>query len=167
MIPSALLTLFVLVAFPAVAAWRRRAQSREDSELALELQAFALAVRREAITAPDPEFLGANLAAHAPRARDTRLPVRGGADAPDTGAAGRYGAAPRSAPSPAGGIRTQDACAHALGSAARRGAAALPAVLAASLVPLGLHLPDITIAFLLLLEMLGCFLLWRITRAAV
>src|SRR6476619_7254572 len=57
MIPSALLTLFVLVAFPAVAAWRRRAQSREDSELALELQAFALAVRREAITAPDPEFL--------------------------------------------------------------------------------------------------------------
>ena len=46
-------------------------------------------------------------------------------------------------------------------------AAALPAVLAASLVPLGLHLPGITVAFLLLLEMFGCFLLWRITRAAV
>ena len=57
MTAAALLTLVVLVALPAVAAWRRRAQSREDSELALELQAFALAVRREAIAAPDPELL--------------------------------------------------------------------------------------------------------------
>jgi hypothetical protein len=167
MIVAVLLMVVVLVALPAVAAWRRCAQSREDSELALELQAFALAVRREAIAGPDPELLArvARLTGRVPETRAflfalelTRITPALLADT-----AQRLGLR----------LRRRVAFERKMLARTRSGlrraavAAALPAVLAASFDPLGLHLPDHTVAFLLLLEMFGCCLLWRITRPAV
>ena len=166
MIP-ALLTVVLLVALPAVFAWRRRAQSREDSELALELQAFALAVRREAIAGPEPELL-ARVARLSRRVPDTRaflfaLELTHLTPSLLADTAQRLGLR----------LRRRVAFERKMLARTRSGlrraavAAALPVVLAASFDPLGLHLPGVTVAFLLFLEMLGCYLLWRITRTAV
>src|SRR5262245_33012679 len=68
---AALLALALLVAFPALTAWRQRAQSREDNELALALQTFALDLRRASDVAPDPQMRDrvARLVPRVPEAR--------------------------------------------------------------------------------------------------
>jgi hypothetical protein len=158
----------LLVAFPAIVAWRRRAQSRDDSEVALALQSFALALRRGAVAGKsDPELVArvAELAERVPESRAflfaldlARLDPAMLADA-----AQRLGLR----------LRRRVAFERKMLARTRSGlrraavAAALPALLWAGLLALGLRVPDATLLFVLLVESVGCYLLWRITRAAV
>jgi len=164
----ALCAIAMLVAFPAMAAWRRGARSREDSEIALALQALARELRREAATAPDPELLArvAGLTQRVPESRAflfaaelTRLTPPLLADA-----AQRLGLRLRRR------VAFERKMLARTRSGLRRGAvaAAIPVALAVGrLAAFDVRLPTASLVFLLLLEGLGCFMLWRITRAAV
>jgi hypothetical protein len=165
--PFFVLAMALLVALPALVAWRRRAQSREDSEIALQLQSFACAVRGEAGAKADPELTArvAGLADRVPDARAflfavelSRLDPASLADA-----AQRLGLRLRRR------VAFERKMLARTRSGLRRGAvaAALPVLLAAALRPFDVRLPEATVAFLLVLELLGAYLLWRITRAAV
>lgn len=157
----------VLVAFPAMAAWRRRARSRGDSEIALALQAFALDLRRDSASRPDPELLAriAGLALRVPEARAflfalelTRLTPPLLADA-----AQRLGLRLRRR------VAFERKMLARTRSGLRRGAvaAAIPAALAMGFSAFDVRLPAASLASLLMLEATGCFLLWRITRTVV
>ncbi len=162
-----MLATALLVAFPALAAWRRVARSREDSEVAVALQSFAIAQRREAEATRDPELAArvARLSERVPESRAflfalelTRLGPAMLADA-----AQRLGLR----------LRRRVAFERKMLARTRSGlrraavAAALPALLWAGLLAFDVRVPDSALLFVLLVECAGCYLLWRITRAAV
>lgn len=164
---AVLLATAVVVALPAMAAWRRRAQSREDSEIAVALQSFALGLRRETAQAPDPELTEriARLSDRVPESRSFLFALELGQLDPPllADAAQRLGLR----------LRRRVAFERKMLARTRSGlrraavAAALPAVLWAGLLAFGLRPPDSLLLFVLFVESIGCLLLWRITRAAV
>lgn len=166
-VPAVMLVAALLVALPALDAWRRRAQSREDSELALALQAFAHQLRRDSLEKPDPE-LAERIARLSDRVPESRaflfaLELNRLGPAMLADAAQRLGLR----------LRRRVAFERKMLARTRSGleraavAAALPILLWATLLAFDLRLPDAALLFVLLVESLGCFLLWRITRAVV
>ena len=162
-----MMLLGVFIAFPAMAALRRRDQSRDDSDIALALQAFAQGLRREEIAGPDPQLVArvAGLVERVPETRAflfalelTRLSPPLLADA-----AQRLGLRLRRR------VAFERKMLARTRSGLRRAAvvAAFPAVLALGCAAFGMRVPTGPLIFLLVLEGMGCFLLWRITRAAV
>lgn len=166
-VPVVLLFAALLVALPALSAWRRRARSREDSQLAMDLQAFALALRRDALEKPDDELTEriARLSDRVPEARAFLFALELNRLSPPmlADAAQRLGLR----------LRRRVAFERKMLARTRSGleraavAAALPILIWAALLVFDLRLPDAALLFVLLVESLGCFLLWRITRAAV
>lgn len=164
----ALTAIAALIAWPAFDAWRRRALSREASAVAIELLAYAAAVRaaRDCVPLEDPL-----------RSRIAGLR--------------------RAVPEIAGFLLTQDLSrlsAQSLSDAAlrlslrlrrrvaferkmlartasglRRGAvaAAVPPVLLVAFAAAGVVLPSSGLVALLTLEALGCWLLWRLARVDI
>jgi hypothetical protein len=164
----ALAAIAALIAWPAFDAWRRRVLSREASAIAVELQAYASAVRAAQGCLP----LDATL-----RMRVTALR--------------------RDVPEIVGFLLTQDLSrlsADALADAAQRlslrlrrrvaferkmlartasglkrgaVAAAIPPVLLLVFAAAGVVLPASGLLALLTLEALGCWLLWRLARVDI
>jgi hypothetical protein len=162
----ALLALGVCIALPAIAAHRRRRLSRESSEVAAALADFARSLRHSPGILPVDESL-------LTRARRLGIPEMVGFD---------Y-ARGLSRPEP---VLLADA-AHRLALRLKRRvaferkmlartapgrwrgalAAAAPAPILIALGAAGESLPTATLALLLSLEGLGCWLLWRLARVAV
>jgi hypothetical protein len=162
----ALPLLAAFIALPAAAAWRRRRASREASDIAARLHDWAAVLSREARVVPLDDSLRLRLMRL--RLKDTVL-----LQMAEELARGTTPLLAESAQRLALRLRRRVAFERKMlartASGLRRGAvvAAIPplAVLALSLA--GLKLPWLLLAALLLLELAGCVLLWRLARVEI
>jgi hypothetical protein len=160
--------LAALIALPAVGAWRRRTRSREASAVSLELLAFAAAVRRADVALPcDSKLLV--------RVRQLRRSV------PEVvsfdSALGLARASPElladAAQRLALRLKRRVAFERKMLARTRSGlqrgacAAALPPLAVLVLAAAGVAVPAGGLALLLALEVLGCWLLWRVAHVEV
>jgi len=162
----AYLVLAVLIALPSIAALRGRRHCRVQSEFATELARFAAAVRRERRCLPLDDVLLA-------RARDLGMPelivfeyLREIAR-PDPGLLADT--AQRLALRLKRRVAFTRKMLARTASGRRRAAlvATIPACVLLILAAWGVAIPANAIVLLLLLEALGCWLLWYLVRAGV
>jgi hypothetical protein len=158
--------LAIFIALPASAAWRRRRASREASDIAERLNAWAGVLLRDARLVPLEESLRLRLLRL--RIKDTVLLQM----AEETA----RGAAPvvaESAQRLALRLRRRVAFERKMlartASGLRRGAvvAAIPPLVLLVMSFAGLRLPAPLLMTLLLLELAGCVLLWRLARVEI
>jgi hypothetical protein len=160
--------LAALIALPAVAAWRRRARSREASEVALELLELAAGTRRGAAVAAVDGGLLARLRAlrrSVPEVVSFELALTLERASPELVA----DAAQRLALRLKRRVAFERKMLARTRSGLQRGAcaaAAAPLALLA-LASAGLGVPPFGLALLLALEALGCWLLWRVAHVEV
>jgi Flp pilus assembly protein TadB len=158
--------LVLFIALPAAAAWRRRRDSREASEVAAGLVEFAAAVRRESRCLPLDEAL---------RSRIIRLRVAEAASLQLAQELQRGGAAPLADAAQRLALRLRRRVAFDRKMLARtapglrRGAiaASVPPVVALLLHMAGADIPPGAHLGLLLVEAAGCALLWRLARVEI
>ncbi|HUQ12215.1 MAG TPA: hypothetical protein VM146_18035 [Steroidobacteraceae bacterium] len=165
-LPMSLPMFAAIIALPAAAAWRRRRASREASEVAFELTAFADQVRGVARCLPMGEQL---------RARITRLRIaeaaplelaqhleRGGPEA-------LAEAAQRLALRLRRRVAFERKMLARTATGLRRGAiaASLPPLLMWALQFAGADIPPGARLSLLVAEAAGCALLWRLARVEI
>lgn len=158
--------LAFFIALPAAAAWRRRRDSREASEVAAGLVDYAAAVRRESRCLPLDEPL---------RARIVRLRLADAASLQLAQELQRGGAVllAESAQRLALRLRRRVAFNRKMlartAPGLRRGAvaASVPPVVAMLLHMGGLEIPLGAQLVLLMVEAAGCALLWRIARVEI
>jgi hypothetical protein len=165
---AALLATTVLVAVPAFGAWHRRRSSRDASEIAMSLQAFALIVQREGRCLPleaallarvenlrrrVPEIAAFLLTQHVPRLTPELLSE----------------AAQRLALRLKRRVAFERKMLARTTSGLRRGAvaAAVPPLALLGLTALGTRFSGGALLCLLLVEAFGCCLLWRAARVEV
>jgi hypothetical protein len=165
---SALLVIGILIALPALDAWRRRSLSREASAAALALQEFALAVRQEMRCVPvDPALQQRveRLRRGVPEVAAFLLAPQLAHLSPEYLA----DAAQRLALRLKRRVAFERKMLARTTSGLRRGAvaAALPPVVALLLAAAGLSLPTDGLVLLLLIEALGCGLLWHVARVEI
>jgi hypothetical protein len=164
----ALLAITILIALPALDAWRRRMRTREASAAALALQEFTLAVRREMHCLP----LDAALQRRVERLRRGVPEVAAfllAQQLPQLSPEFLADAAQRLA------LRLKRRAAFERKMLARtapglrRGAvaAAMPPVVVLVLAAAGLPLPGSGLLMLFLLEAMGCGLLWQVARVEI
>jgi Flp pilus assembly protein TadB len=158
--------LAFFIALPAAAAWRRRRDSREASEVAAELVEFAAAVRRESRCLPLDEPL---------RSRIVRLRVAEAASLQLAQELERGGASLLADAAQRLALRLRRRVAFDRKMLARtapglrRGAvaASLPPVVALLLHFVGADIPLGAQLTLLFVEAAGCALLWRVARVEI
>jgi hypothetical protein len=158
--------LAFFIALPAAVAWRRRRESREASEVALELANFAAAVRREARCLPLDEIL---------RLRIIRLRLDESASLQLAQELQRGGASLLADAAQRLASRLRRRVAFERKMLARTAPGLRRGALAASLPPLGallLHMAGAGIPLgaqvtLLLVEAGGCALMWRVARVEI
>jgi hypothetical protein len=158
--------LAFFIALPAAAAWRRRRESREASEVAAELVNFAAAVRREARCLPLEESLRARLV----RLRvDETVSLQLAQELQRGGAPLLADAAQRLALRLRRRVAFDRKMLARTAPGLRRGAVAagLPPVLALGLHFAGADLPLGAQLTLLFVEGAGCALLWRAARVEI
>ena len=158
--------LAMFIALPAAAAWRRRQASREASEVAMELAAFATAVRESAEPAPMDDAL---------RTRLLRLRVAEAAalqlaqELESAGSAVIADAAQRLATRLRRRVAFERKMLARTAPGLRRGAvaASLPPLVMQALHFIGWDIPMAAQVLLLLVLALGCALLWRMARVEI
>jgi hypothetical protein len=158
--------LAFFIALPAAAAWRRRRDSREASEVAADLVDYAAAVRRESRCLPLDELL---------RSRIIRLRLADAASLELAQELQRGGAGLLAEAAQRLALRLRRRVAFNRKMLARtapglrRGAvaASLPPVVALLLHMGGVGIPPGAQLTLLLVEAAGCALLWRIARVEI
>jgi hypothetical protein len=165
---ATLLAVSVLIALPAFGAWRRRALSREASRIAEELLAFAFLVRRESNRAA----LSAELVVNLERLRSGVPEIIGflvtqqlAQLTPESQA----DAAQRLALRLKRRVAFERKMLARTASGLKRGAAAaaVPPLVVLTMAGWDAHPPLPAIGLLFMLEMLGCWLLWRTVRVEI
>jgi hypothetical protein len=162
---AASLLIVGLIALPAVSAWRRRRFSREASAVAAELVAFAQALRRSDGAAVLDETLRV-------RARRLAMPELRSFELAQRLAPAMPGLLADAAQRLALRLKRRVAFERKMlartASGRRRGAiaAALPPLILVTLAAAGRGLPMSALLFVAGLEVLGCWLLLRVTRVA-
>ncbi len=159
--------LAALVALPAFGAWRRRARSRSASAVAIELIAFAAAVRRANAALPcDAGLLSrARALRGVPEVLSFEVALGLARATPDVLA----DAAQRLALRLKRRVAFERKMLARTRSGLRRGAcaAAVPPLALLVLSAAGVAVPAGGLAMLLGLEVLGCWLLWRLAHVEV
>lgn len=164
----ALISIAILIAWPAIDAWRRRATSRDAVEVAGQLTEFAAAIRVASHGhLPASALLGSleRLRGQVPEINAFLLTQRLAALSPDD----RSEAALRLALRLKRRVAFERKMLARSASGLRRGAvaAALPPAALLALASLGVALPAGGVLALLFLESMGCWLLWRIARVEI
>ena len=162
---AASLLIVGLIALPALSAWRRRRFSREASGVAAELVAFAQALRRTNDCVPlDEALLARAQRLGMPELRSFELAHRLSPANPALLA----DAAQRLALRLKRRVAFERKMLARTASGRRRGAiaAALPPLILVTLAAAGRGLPVGALLFVAALEVLGCWLLLRVTRVA-
>jgi hypothetical protein len=158
--------LAFFIAMPAAAAWRRRGRSRQVSEVASGLDAWAASVRRESRCLPLEESL---------RARLIRLRIGEFAslqlaqEVAHGDATLLADAAQRLALRLRRRVAFDRKMLARTAAGLRRGAiaATLPPIAVLSMASLGVTIPLTALLMLFLVEVLGCVLLWRLARVEI
>jgi Flp pilus assembly protein TadB len=158
--------LAFFIALPAAAAWHRRRESREASEVAVELANFAATVRREARCLPLDETLRMRIE----RLRlDESAALQLAQELQRGGASLLADAAQRLALRLRRRVAFERKMLARTAPGLRRGAlaASLPPVVALFLHMAGADIPLGAQLTLLLVEAAGCALLWRVARVEI
>jgi hypothetical protein len=165
---AALLAVSLLIGLPAFGAWRRRALSREASRIAEELHAFAFVVRREVARVSLPASLVADLErlrSGVPEIIGFLVTQQLAQLTPESQA----DAAQRLALRLKRRVAFERKMLARTASGLKRGAAAaaVPPLAVLTMAGWGAHPPLSAIGLLFVLEMLGCWLLWRTVRVEI